>query len=78
LAVRSAFNNIKIKNPKHVSRILSDFEFCETFHWSINTLYAQPHKRLIEFSFIMDERNKIRKEEDEKQKREINKGVRRR
>ena len=76
--MRSAYNNIKIKNSMNVSRILTDFEYCETFHWSIDTLYAQPRKRIIEFSFIMDERNKIRKEEDEKQKREVNKGARRR
>jgi hypothetical protein len=78
LAVRSSHEGYKIKQPKNISRILTDFEFCETFHWTICELYAQPNKRLIEFSFIMDERNKIRNEEEEKNKREMRKGTKRR
>ena len=71
MAVRSMYAEYTIKKiPKNISQIISDFGFCETFHWSITTLYAQPKKRIIEFSIILDERSKIKKEEEEKNKRE--------
>jgi len=77
--VRSAYAQYTIKKtPKNITKILSDFSFCETFHWSITTLYAQPKKRIIEFSIILDERNKVKKENEERSKREARmKGKRR-
>lgn len=66
--MRGAHEGFRIKTDEKISQIFTDFEFCETFGWDLFTLYSQPKKRMIEFSIIMDERNLIRKSENEKMK----------
>ena len=53
---------------KEVNDIRRDDAICHRYKWDLFTLYRQPVKRLKQLSWVIDEENLIRKEEDEKLK----------
>ena len=61
-----AVGGFKIDHPE-TNQVISDFNLCKTFGWTINELYCQSSKRIAYFSAIISEENRIAKQKQQQQ-----------